>query len=98
MTVRPRAALLLALAAMLTVAALATAGNWPRFRGPNGTGIATDKDIPVEWTEKEILWKTPLPGAGHSSPVVWGDRLFLQSSTKDGKSRMLLCLDAGSGK
>jgi hypothetical protein len=50
------------------------AENWPRFRGPNGTGIATDKDIPIEWTETCFWWKTALPGGGHSSPIVWGDR------------------------
>src|SRR5262249_43809549 len=72
--------------------------NWPRFRGPNGSGTAADKDIPVAWTDKDILWKTALPGVGNSSPIVWGDRLFLQSASRDGKERMLLCVDANSGK
>src|SRR5262249_41157517 len=65
---------------------------WPRFRGPNGDGISLDKDVPVQWSEKDgILWKTTIPGAGNSSPVVWGDRLFLQSASADGKERWLLC-------
>ncbi|MBV9123491.1 MAG: PQQ-binding-like beta-propeller repeat protein, partial [Planctomycetes bacterium] len=77
----------------------AVAANWPRFRGPNGTGIATQSDIPIRWTEQEgVLWKTSLPGAGNSSPVVWGDRVFLQSSSADGKERSLLCLKATDGK
>lgn len=77
----------------------ASAANWPRFRGPNGTGIAADKDIPVEWNATNgILWKTAIPGVGNSSPIIWGDRLFLQSSSADGKQRMLLCLDVPSGK
>jgi outer membrane protein assembly factor BamB len=82
---------------MATVPA-AQAGNWPRFRGPNGTGISEDRDIPVHWTEKEFAWKTPLPGAGNSSPIVWGDRVFLQSARKDGKERYLLCVNAVDGK
>lgn len=49
---------------------------WPRFRGPNGLGLS-DADIPAHWTEADYKWKTKLPGGGHSSPVVWGDRLFL---------------------
>src|SRR3954462_10730778 len=82
-----------------TLAALpAFAANWPRFRGPNGTGIAADKDIPVEWTDKDILWKTALPGEGNSSPVIWGNRIVPQSATPDGKERLLLCLDAANGK
>jgi outer membrane protein assembly factor BamB len=75
----------------------AIAGNWPRFRGPNGTGVATDKDVPLHWTaDKGVLWKTALPGAGNSSPVIWGDRLFVQSA--DENDRLLLCLDVAGGK
>jgi outer membrane protein assembly factor BamB len=89
------------LAATLTaLAADPAAGSpWPRFRGPNGTGIAGDKDIPVEWTDKEgVLWRVPIPGVGNSSPVVWGERVFVQSASTDGKQRFLLCLNAADGK
>jgi outer membrane protein assembly factor BamB len=76
-----------------------TAANWPRFRGPNGTGIAADKDIPVKWGESDgILWKAPLPGLGNSSPIVWGEQIFVQSASADGKERLLLCLNATDGK
>src|SRR5262249_41249939 len=69
------------------------------FRGPNGTGIAADKDVPVRWTAEEgVLWKVRVPGVGHSSPVVWGGRLFLQSASADGKERWLVCLAADTGK
>jgi outer membrane protein assembly factor BamB len=71
-------------------------GDWPRFRGPNGTGVASDKDVPVRWTAENVLWKTPIPGQGHSSPVVCASRVFLQSATS--KARLLLCLDAATGK
>jgi outer membrane protein assembly factor BamB len=72
-----------------------SAANWPRFRGPNGTGTAVDKDIPLKWSEKNVLWKAELPGSGNSSPVIWGKRLFLQSATAD--ERFLLCLDVADG-
>jgi outer membrane protein assembly factor BamB len=86
-----------ALGVLLSCVAIAPAANWPRFRGPNGAGIAADKNIPVKWSEKEgILWKTALPGVGHSSPVVWGDRLFLESATP--QERVLLCVDVSDGK
>ncbi len=77
----------------------AGAADWPRFRGPNGTGISTDPDVPIQWTENHgVLWKTPIPGAGNSSPIIWGSRVFLQSAAPDGKERWLLCLDAADGK
>jgi outer membrane protein assembly factor BamB len=77
----------------------AGAAPWPRFRGPNGTGVASGEHIPVKWSEKSgLLWKVELPGAGNSSPVVWGDHLFLQTATPDGKERLLLCLNPANGK
>src|SRR5579884_4254494 len=90
--------LLLALVALLSAYGLAGAGDWPRFRGPNGAGIAADKDVPVKWTEENILWKTPIPGMGHSSPIVCKGRVFLQSASENGGERWLLCLDAGKGE
>lgn len=74
------------------------AGDWPRFRGPNGTGISDEKTIPVKWTSNDILWKVALPGKGHSSPVVQGDRLFLQTAAPDASTRTLMCFQASTGK
>jgi outer membrane protein assembly factor BamB len=91
------------LLALLFVAFLAgvpsaVSGPWPRFRGPNGNGISFDAGVPVAWSEKDgIQWKSPVPGTGHSSPVVWGDRLFLQSASADGDKRLLLCLSTADG-
>lgn len=83
---------------LLCGAAIAAADvpNWPRFRGPNGAGIAAGQDIPVEWTDRDTLWRVPLPGRGNSSPVVWGDRLFIQSATPT--ERLLLCLRVADGR
>jgi outer membrane protein assembly factor BamB len=89
----------LAAALVLLVAATGSADNWPRFRGPNGTGVAADKDVPVQWSETSgVLWKIPLPGLGNSSPVVWGDRVFVQTSLAGGKERQLVCVSASTGK
>jgi outer membrane protein assembly factor BamB len=77
----------------------AEAANWPRFRGPNGTGAATDKDIPTQWSEKDgILWKATLPGGGNSSPILWEDKIFLQTASPDFKECSLLCLSSTDGK
>ncbi len=82
----------LALAGLLFVG-VAGAADWPRFRGPNGNGTAPDKDVPVEWTASNVLWKAPLPGVGHSCPTIVKDHIFLQSATAT--ERMLICLDTG---
>ncbi len=58
---------------------------WPQWRGPLGTGVAPDANPPVEWSEsKNIRWKIALPGSGHSTPVVWGDRLFITTAVPIG--------------
>ena len=55
--------------------------NWPQWRGPGGLGISESADYPDEWSaEKNVAWKTAIPGRGHSSPVIWGDRIFLTTS------------------
>src|SRR5262249_7109144 len=75
------------------------ADNWPRFRGPNGEGVAADKNIAVQFDEKSgIRWKVALPGDGNSSPVIWDKHLFLQCAAADSGERMLVCLDATNGK
>src|SRR4051812_36405565 len=67
----------IALAAAATPAA---AENWPQWRGPGSQGISTETQLPTEWAPgRNIAWTTDLPG-GHSSPVVWGDRIFLTAA------------------
>ena len=61
----------------------AEATNWPQWRGPGGGGVSTEADVPTEWgPQKNLLWKTPVEGRGHSSPVVWGNRIFLTTATE----------------
>lgn len=68
---------------LCAVVTTAQAQNWPSFRGPFASGLADGQNPPVRWdAEKNVnlLWKTAVPGLGHSSPVVWGDRVFLTSA------------------
>jgi outer membrane protein assembly factor BamB len=61
---------------------------WPQFRGPLGNGLATDARPPVEWSEtKNVKWKAPVPGRGRSSPVLWGDRIWLTTAREQGVRR-----------
>ena len=81
------------------VARLAQAENWQGWRGPNGDGTSPEKGIPVKWSGTEnIAWKVTIPGNGHSSPVVWGNRVFLTSCLPEKEQRILLCLDRNTGK
>ena len=61
------------------------AENWPHWRGPSADGISTETDVPIRWSASEnIAWKTPLRGMGTSTPIVWGDRIFVTSQIGDG--------------
>lgn len=76
------------------------AANWPRFRGNNGAGVSADKQIPVSWEKPEdaLLWKSPSIGSGHSCPIVWEGKVFLQGASDDGATRTIYCLDLNDGK
>ena len=75
------------------------AENWPGWRGQSGDGISTETGIPTRWSGTEnIAWKVTIPGNGHSSPVVWGNRVFLTSCLPEKEQRILLCLDRNTGK
>ncbi len=102
--IHPLAAPLLALAcaAAAVVADAPTAeqyrANWPRFRGPDGGGVFSG-DVPLSFDVKSganIAWKAEVPDEGHSSPVIWGDRVFLSGG--DEEKREVMCFDAQSGK
>ena len=86
------------LLALFAVASCAgSAQEWTRFRGPNGTGISSARDVPVTWTEKDFRWRIPISGESHSQPVIWGEKLFLLTASKDGAERALLCLRKNDG-
>lgn len=95
---------------LLVLAPVALAADWPRFRGPDGSGVSPETGLPVGWGKQDnVAWKTDLPGPGASSPVVVGDRVFLTCWTgfavpgrplgEPADLRLhLLCLDRRTGK
>ncbi|NLF72990.1 MAG: PQQ-binding-like beta-propeller repeat protein [Candidatus Anammoximicrobium sp.] len=76
----------------------APAQEWTRFRGPNGQGHSDATNLPERWTEADLNWKAALPGQGHSSPVLWGDKIFLMSAEPKTATRYVLCLSATDGR
>ena len=81
------------LSAVTLAAGVAGAENWPAWRGPTGDGVSTETGLPVEWdTERNIAWKLPLPARSGSTPIVWGDRIFLNVAVDDDNLE-LWCLD-----
>ncbi len=78
--------------------AAAAESNWPEYRGPNGDGQAPEADLPVSLDASKVKWKTAIHGKGWSSPVVWGDQIWLTTATEDGTKMSLLCVDRNSGQ
>ncbi len=75
------------------------AGNWPAWRGTDGTGRSSERNLPVSWSPTDnVTWKTSLPGEGNSTPITWDDRVFLTCPVEGGKVRRLICLDRNNGK
>src|SRR3954454_18883502 len=73
--------------------------NWPQFRGPTGQGVTDSKNLPTTWSEtKNVKWKTAIHGRGWSSPVIWGDQIWVSSATDDGRELFALCVDKNTGK
>ena len=82
------------------VAAEPTAKNWPGWRGLRGDGSSGEPSVPTKWngaTGENVAWKTAIPGTGHSSPIVWGERIFLVSCLEDSGDRTLFALDRKTG-
>lgn len=76
------------------------AEDWPGWRGPRGDGTSRETDIPVRWdgaSGENIAWKAAIPGKGHSSPIIVGDRVLLTTFLEETNERVLLCLDRRSG-
>lgn len=100
---RPQKSLFLIL---LTIATVAQTSDmvlvlgqeaWTRFRGPNGSGLAMDAELPAPISPENYLWEKSLAGTGSSSPVLWGDRLFVTSCDSKSAELTLQCLSAESG-
>ena len=92
--------ILLSLASIFfpVVMQVAAAENWPEFRGPTGDGQASESLLPSEITEESVAWKVPIHGKGWSSPVVWGDQIWLTTAKEDGTEMSVLCVRKTDGK
>lgn len=89
------------LATFFTVFAVLTAraGNWPGWRGPDGTGVSAEKGLPLVWsTTENVRWHADLPGPGNSSPIVWGNRVFITQAVKSDNRRTVMCFDRANGR
>jgi outer membrane protein assembly factor BamB len=84
---------------VLFLASAAPAEEWPGWRGPRGDGVSGEKNVPTKWSSTaNVHWKIAIPGLGHSSPIVWADRVFITTCIEEQKQRLLLCLDRHTGK
>jgi outer membrane protein assembly factor BamB len=78
---------------------IAPASDWPQFRGPEGNGHSDARDLPLNWSETQnVVWKTPIHGRGWSSPVIYGNQIWLTTATPDGRQLSALCLDRETGR
>ncbi len=74
------------------------AENWPNWRGPENLGISSESNLPLVWSPDEnIAWKVKLPQRGNSTPIVWGDRLFVTQAVEAENRRTLMCFDRSDG-
>lgn len=90
---------LLSISMIACFVAQARPDDWPGWRGPNGQGHSSEKGLPIKWSASEnVRWKVALPDDGNSTPIVWGNRVFLTQATQKGKQRALMCFDRANGK
>src|SRR6266436_7305054 len=87
------------LSTMLTLSVTADGADWPAWRGATGQGECIETGVPLKWSGTEnVKWKVPLAEQGNSTPVIWGDRIFLTQANKGGTIRSLLCMARADGK
>lgn len=88
----------LLLSFMISSATVSKSQNWPCWRGSNGDGSSIETSLPTKWdSTTNVLWKSPVPGTGYSSPIVWGQRLFTASALQETEEKVLLCYDTSNG-
>lgn len=83
---------------LLASSGISAGENWAQFRGPGGLGVAPKADLPVTWTPDSAKWRTPIYGKGWSSPVVWGEQIWLTTATPEGTRLYAICVDLKTGK
>lgn len=82
---------------LVASASLVSAQPWPRFRGANGEGQSEATNIPTKWTDADYNWQVELEGTGHSSPVVWGDKVVVTSADSESAARFVHCRRTSDG-
>ena len=91
--------LFLLLSLLLAINIPTHAEDWPQWRGPHGDGRSTEASFPTHWSKTEnILWRSPLPGNGHASPIVCGGKIFTVAANPETQERLLLCFDRTNGQ
>ena len=89
---------IMALGIMVGCLGFLNAGDWPGWRGPGGDGVSQEKNIPTIWSkDKNIRWRLPVEGKGHSSPVIIGEKVFLTTCVEGKNERRLICVDKVKG-
>lgn len=79
--------------------AVGVADDWPAWRGATGLGVAPNETAPLKWSREEnVVWRTPLPAPGNSTPIIAKGKVFLTQASQDGKNRSLICFDRTNGK
>jgi outer membrane protein assembly factor BamB len=87
------------LLAILSCSASLSAAHWPSWRGPNADGTTSETDLPLKWDkETNVRWHVPLPDRGNSTPVIWGQKVFVTQAIEKENRRTLMCFDRANGK
>src|SRR5262245_58363162 len=96
---RSRPAFLVASVLAMAPAGILRAADWPAWRGPTSDGVSTETRVPTRWSATELVrWKLPLPEPGNSTPITWGDRIFLTQALNKGRERQTWCVARMDGK
>jgi outer membrane protein assembly factor BamB len=83
---------------LLNLTTITQSQNWPCWRGSNGDGTSSETNLPVHWdSNKNVVWKSVVPGIGHSSPIIWDDKLFTSSAISETQEKVLLCYNSQTG-
>jgi len=89
---------IIAAIAILSACYCPAQGEWPDWRGPTGDGRSDATGLPLTWSETEnVVWKTPIHDFGHSTPVIWGNQVWLTTATRDGRALYAVCVDLNTG-
>src|SRR5262245_42436651 len=94
-----RSQIVLSGCALICMINVSHAANWPAWRGPEGVGVSPEKNLPLRWsTNENVRWRTGLPERGNSTPITWGNRVFVTQAIEKEKRRALMCFDRTTGK